>query len=83
MAHLLEPEPGLAGEIYVSHETLEKEAKQLGIDPGRLFLRIGVHGLMHVLGYDHVDDEDARQMASRERDALEGHLAAADLDKLF
>jgi probable rRNA maturation factor len=77
------PEPGLAGEIYISCETLEKEAKQLGVDPGQLFLRIGVHGLMHVLGYDHIDDEDARLMESREREVLEGHLETAVLEKLF
>jgi len=77
------PEPGLAGEIYVSYETLEKEAKQLGVDPGRMFLRIGVHGLLHVLGYDHVNDEDARRMESRERDVLQHHLAPAELDALL
>lgn len=77
------PEPGLAGEIYVSCETLEKEAKQLGVDPGRLFLRIGVHGLMHVLGYDHIEDEDARRMESREREVLNGHLEPDELEKLL
>lgn len=76
------PEPGLVGEIYVSHETLEKEAERLGVNPGRLFLRIGVHGLMHVLGYDHVEDEDARRMEARERELLSGHLEPAELDKL-
>ena len=77
------PEPGLAGEIYVSCEALEKEAKQLGANPAHLFLRICVHGLLHVLGYDHVHEEDARRMESREREVLQNHLAPAELEKLL
>lgn len=77
------PEPGLAGEIYVSHETLEKEAKQLGVDPAQLLVRIGVHGLLHVLGYDHENEDEARRMELREREALTGYLDDDALDRLF
>lgn len=73
----------LAGEIYVSHETLEKEAKELGVDSTDLFLRVGVHGLLHVVGYDHEDEADAERMESREREVLAPHLSAATLDALF
>ena len=77
------PEPGLAGEIYVSFETLEKDAKELGVGPAHRFLRVGVHGLLHVLGYDHVEEADAGRMESRERALLQGHLTPAELDLLF
>lgn len=73
----------LAGEIYVSFETLTKEANDLGIDPKHLFLRIGVHGLLHVIGYDHKTDSQARRMESKERTLLQEHLGSGAVDALF
>lgn len=73
----------VAGEIYVSHQTIEKEAKVLGVAPQVLFLRVGVHGLLHVVGYDHAGDDDAASMEKEERAILSGLLTPADLDALF
>lgn len=72
-----------AGEIYISHQTLEREATELGVDPRDLFLRIGVHGLLHVLGHDHETDADAARMEQREREALSGHVGEHTLETLF
>jgi len=79
----LQDEDNLAGEVYVSHQTIEKEAKLLGVDPGTLFLRIGVHGLLHIIGYDHVADDDALRMEDREKSLLTAHLPPEELEKLF
>jgi probable rRNA maturation factor len=72
-----------AGEVYISHQTVERQAGLLGIDPGTLFLRIGVHGLLHIVGYDHVSEEDASKMEDRERALLTSCLPAEELDELF
>jgi len=71
------------GEVYVSFETLEREANDLGVDVRHLFLRVGVHGLLHVLGHDHEADGDAEEMERAERAALAGFLEAGDVDRLF
>jgi probable rRNA maturation factor len=73
----------LAGEVYVSYETLEKEAKAQGIEPENLFLRIGVHGLLHILGYDHDKDAEARRMEGEERRLLLQLLSPAEVSELF
>jgi probable rRNA maturation factor len=73
----------VAGEVYVSFETLEKEARDTGVDLKNLFLRVGVHGLLHVIGYDHVADPDAQRMEEEERRVLLEHLSPADVDALF
>ena len=73
----------VAGEVYISHQTIEKEAKRLGVDPGSLFLRVGVHGLLHVVGYDHENDKDAALMEREEKTILSGVLAPAELEALF
>lgn len=76
-------EEDVAGEIYVSYQTIEKEAKRLGVDPGSVFLRVGVHGLLHVVGFDHENDEDAALMEREEKTILSGVLAPAELEALF
>lgn len=76
-------EDDVAGEIYVSYQTIEKEAKRLGVDPGSVFLRVGVHGLLHVVGFDHENDEDAALMEREEKSILSGVLAPAELEALF
>lgn len=73
----------LAGEIYISCETLQKEAKAQGIELKNLFLRIGVHGLLHLLGYDHGTDSEAEVMEGEERRILLDHLTPETVEKLF
>lgn len=73
----------LAGEVYVSHQTVEKEANDLGVSPRCAFLRVGVHGLLHVLGYDHERDSDAERMAAEERRILSPLLAPEEMEAFF
>ncbi len=78
------PEEGdTAGEIYVSCETIEREAKERGVDRGHLFLRIVVHGLMHIHGFDHLSVEEAERMETRERTVLAAVLSEQQLGPLF
>jgi probable rRNA maturation factor len=73
----------VAGEIFVSFETLEREANSKGIDVRDLFLRIGVHGMLHVLGFDHDSDSDAERMEREERRLLSGVMTASQVDELI
>lgn len=54
------------GDVALSFETIQKEA-----DAGRISLKAHathmiVHGVLHLLGYDHLDDTDADVMEKRE-----------------
>ncbi|UCH85213.1 MAG: rRNA maturation RNase YbeY, partial [Candidatus Latescibacterota bacterium] len=71
------------GEVYVSHETLLRDASDRGVSPANLFLRIGVHGLLHVLGYEHSTHSDARRMESEEKRLLLEHLSQTEVEELF
>jgi probable rRNA maturation factor len=73
----------VGGEVYVSYQTVEKEAKQLGVDPGSLFLRVGVHGLLHVIGFDHETDDDAAAMEREEKAILSRVMGPEELETLF
>jgi probable rRNA maturation factor len=71
------PLPPMLGDIVVAFETVSREAE----DQGKPFIahltHLLVHGLLHLLGYDHVDDGEAETMESLERRILE-RLAIPD-----
>lgn len=72
-----------AGEVYVSSETVEGRAKADGVAPERFFLRVGVHGLLHIAGYDHETRAGTREMESEERRLLLQHLTSSEVEELF
>lgn len=74
---------GLAGDVFVSHQTLVRDARDLDVTPQHLALRIVVHGFLHVVGYDHENDADATRMERRERALLRRVLPERTVRSLF
>ena len=60
------PVQGLVGDIILARETLEREAAEMGIGFEAHFTHLVVHGFLHLLGYDHVDDDEAEEMEGLE-----------------
>jgi len=52
----------LVGDIYVCVPRAIKQAADYGIPPEEELFRLAVHGLLHLLGYDHKDDDNSRRM---------------------
>ena len=61
---------GLLGDIILARETLEREAAEMEISFEAHFTHLVVHGFLHLLGYDHVEDEDAEEMEGLETQIL-------------
>lgn len=57
--------PGLLGDVVVSVDTAWREAAGHGLDPGEHFMRLVIHGILHLLGHDHLQDE-AQALAMEE-----------------
>jgi probable rRNA maturation factor len=51
-------DPGDAphGDVYVSADQANRQAGELGIPAAEEWLRLAIHGTLHVLGYDHPDE---------------------------
>lgn len=67
------PEPGAAlmlGDVVVALETAEDEAARGGRSLTDHLCHLVVHGVLHLLGYDHDDDREAEEMEMLERRAL-------------
>lgn len=58
------------GDIIVAFETMEREAEEQGVSLHDHFCHLWTHGLLHILGYDHMTAEEAAEMESREIDVL-------------
>ena len=74
---------GAAGDVFISHQTLSRDARRIGVAPEDLALRIVVHGFLHVLGYDHETNADASRMERRERTLLRRVLPERTVRTLF
>jgi len=71
------PVSGLLGDIILARETLEREAAELGVSFDDHFTHLVVHGFLHLLGYDHMDDDEALAMEGLETQIL-ASLGVAD-----
>jgi probable rRNA maturation factor len=67
----------LLGDIVLAHGVCVAEAAERGIPVEAHATHLMVHGVLHLLGYDHMTDEEAETMEDIERQALHG-LGIAD-----
>jgi probable rRNA maturation factor len=70
-------EPYPLGDVVLAGETVLREADQQGIPVADHVAHLVVHGVLHLLGYDHERDDDAERMEALEIKVLAG-LGIAD-----
>jgi probable rRNA maturation factor len=58
---------GLLGDVVISVETAASQASQRHRSLDETVCRLMVHGVLHLVGHDHEEDEEARAMALEER----------------
>lgn len=63
-------EEDLLGDIIISLETAMRQAEEFGHSVERELAYLTVHGMMHLLGYDHMTDEDKAEMRAEEEYVL-------------
>ncbi|HEU0043019.1 rRNA maturation RNase YbeY [Sphingomonas sp.] len=67
----------LLGDIVLAHGVCAAEAAERGIGTEQHATHLIVHGVLHLLGYDHQDDDEAEAMEAIETDVLRS-LGLAD-----
>ncbi|TKD70168.1 rRNA maturation RNase YbeY [Pseudalkalibacillus hwajinpoensis] len=63
--------PHLLGEIVISVEKIAEQANDYGHSFDRELGFLTVHGFLHLLGYDHMTDEDEKEMFEKQKVLLE------------
>ena len=65
------------GDVVLAAETVLREAAERGTAPAHHLQHLVVHGLLHLLGYDHETDTEAAEMERLETEIL-ASLGIAD-----
>ena len=63
-------EPALIGDIVLAYETIAGEARAQHKPFAHHVAHLVVHGFLHLVGFDHVDNAEAETMEQVERDVL-------------
>ncbi len=62
--------PLMLGDVVVAPAYVRRQAAEYGVSYEDEMALMVTHGILHLLGYDHIDDTDAERMESRERELL-------------
>lgn len=65
-------EKRILGDIYISCDKAISQAEEYGHSTLREFSFLSVHGLLHLLGYDHMNKEDEKVMFEKQELILNG-----------
>ncbi len=65
------PEVRVLGDIYISYDKVMSQSKEYGHSKKRELCFLGVHGLLHLLGYDHMNEKDEIVMFGLQKELLE------------
>jgi probable rRNA maturation factor len=68
---LADQDDPVLGDVVISVETARRQMVEQDHDLDSELVVLLVHGILHLLGYDHESTEDARRMAAAEADLLE------------
>jgi probable rRNA maturation factor len=60
----------MMGEIYISVETARRQAVEFDTKPSHEVMRLFCHGLLHLIGYDHIKKSERMIMEKKERHFL-------------
>ena len=72
-ADCFHPETGelLLGDIVISGDKVLQQAESYGHSPLREYAFLIVHSLLHLVGYDHMEEQEAKRMEKKQADVLE------------
>jgi len=58
------------GDVIVAYETMKKQAEEIDVPLKDHFCHLWVHGILHILGFDHIQDDERAIMEAKEIEIL-------------
>jgi probable rRNA maturation factor len=62
--------PGLLGDVVISVDTAHREAVDAEMEMADRFDQLLIHGILHLVGYDHVNSKEAAAAMEKKSDEL-------------
>ncbi len=56
------------GDIFINEDIIESQSKEIESDPLTEIKFLSMHGMLHLIGYDHITEEDEEKMTSMQRE---------------
>ena len=63
----------LLGDIYISYEKAIEQAETYNHSVKREVFFLATHGILHLLGYDHMEEDDEKVMFGKQNELLDGY----------
>lgn len=72
-ADVFDPESGelMLGDIVISVDKVLAQAEEYGHSPKREYAFLIAHSMLHLCGYDHMEDGERREMEEKQREIME------------
>lgn len=64
------PESGMLGDIVICSQRVKEQAEEFGHSEEREFIYLSIHSLLHLLGFDHIEEDDRIEMRSKEKEIM-------------
>ena len=62
----------MLGDIFICIPQMKRQAEEFGHSEKRELAFLAVHGILHLLGYDHMNEEDEKVMFALQELILDG-----------
>tara|TARA_B100000780_G_C20904751_1_gene360103 strand:- start:44 stop:493 length:450 start_codon:yes stop_codon:yes gene_type:complete len=72
LSFLIDDSP-LTGDLILCHPIIKEEARDQNKDIISHYAHLVIHGYLHLLGYDHENDKEAKKMEAKEIGVLSKH----------
>lgn len=60
----------LIGDVVICYDRVLSQAEEFGTGVTREFVYLFTHSILHLLGYDHMEEDEKREMRAREEEIL-------------
>jgi probable rRNA maturation factor len=60
----------LIGDVVICYDRVLSQAEEFGTGVTREFVYLFTHSILHLMGYDHMEEDEKREMRSREEEIL-------------
>ncbi len=56
------------GDIFINEDIIESQAEEINSDSITEVKFLSMHGMLHLIGYDHMNEEEEEEMTSKQRE---------------